>query len=131
MCELWRIITLAHGIHNNHFQLEASVFNYVVMNTSHFNVAQLLIFGTAVCMAFAYPGYEQYSHYGQEHSGGYHQQLSGYADDGHDFGLHLNHPVASQRIDGHHHEALDQHQQHDVHEHEEHVDYYVSGTGGM
>lgn len=84
--------------------------------------SQLLILASAVCLSLAYPGYEPYHHYGLEHSsGGY--EHHGYADDAHDFGQ--QHAVASQRIDGHGHEALDHHQ-HQHEEHEEHVDYYVS-----
>lgn len=106
--------------------LISSAWSNIIIQLIHKNT-QLLILASAVCTALAYPGYEPYQHYGSEHSlGGGYQHVAGYADDSHDFGglQHHQHPVASQRIDGHH-EALDHHQHE---EHEEHVDYYVSAV---
>ncbi len=71
-----------------------------------------------ICMAFAYPGYEQYHHYDghdlHQFDGGYGGgSEGGEADYGH-------HQIASQRI-GHDEHAHEYH-----HEEDEHVDYYVS-----
>lgn len=76
---------------------------------------QYFIFASAICLTFAYPGYEQ--HYGNEHElqsegggGGYESY------DGGDYG----HQIA--RISHGEHE----HHGYEGHHEDEHVDYYVS-----